>query len=1208
MSTVNCPACGGANPDSHRFCSQCGAMLPEQAVGVEKEDSEELRKVTAIFSDLSGYTAMAERLGPEETKGITSRIFSEAAAIAKKYEGRLDRLVGDCALILFGIPLLHEDDAVRALLTAMELHRYVESLNSAELVARIGRPLTMQTGVNTGTVLAGETDFETGVETVVGDAVNLASRLKDAARPGQILVGPLCWRHTAEAFEYRELEALHLKGKKKPVQAYELLSRKSKQAQVRPEGLSREVHSPLVGRERELKLLEGLAQKAAAGEGSIVFVRAEAGVGKSRLLAELRGKDFLEGMLCLEGSAQSIGKSLSFHPFIEMLDGWAGIREDDGERETCRKLESAVREAAQEKAGEIFPFLAVLRGIGLEGSYADRVNEVARDAMPKLVAKGFRDLLRILSRKKPLILFLEDLHWADQSSLELLEGLFRIVGKERACFVAALRPSEPNTGKLIRDAHELYGERSVLIDLPALSADESQQMIYNLLKSRAVSKSILDPLVERAGGNPFFIEEIVRSWVDEGAVRVTKEGFQIAEYRRVGDIPYTINQAIMARIDRLGEETKKVLRIAAVIGRSFFYRIIAHLAENVGSLDSKIDYLKGIQLIVERRRLDEVEYLFKHALVQKVIYDSLLVQVRKKLHAGVAQAIETIFSERLPEFYGLLAYHYGQSGEEEKVEHYLALAGEEALKIAASSEARAFLTQALEMYLRTKAESIDPRQAAQLLRSIAMAHSIRGENKEAIRYFREALSYLGIRLDVGGPQRMLGALTGLVGLLLTVYFPLRRRRRPASRDDLFVIDIEYQESRRHLLLDPKDFAFAILSMFRHICRYDVSTIPNGTRTYCEVSGLFSMMGFHGIAKRIIEYSTERMNESEIRDKFILDNCRLWHGLFSGCRPFYYDREVRNATARIGDYYTYGLFLWTSGVHEIETGDLEYGAMLIREASALSEEIDHLEIRFWAIAVSLFLNLKKRLYEDVINGYGKYKQILEAAVSATTLVVTRSLITEAEIMSGDLGEAEKILWMNRESLRRSGFVPPPFCADHVVASFHLGVVRLGKAIASRDITSARALRRECRKFGWRAVSLCRVNAPTRVQTYRYMGTWHWLINSPKRAFKWWARSIDEGERLGYRVELSRTYCEIGFRLRAASSSFRAMRGIDSDGYLARAENLFREIGLEKDLEMLHEFRGQPASWRTDCGIDFPGVVGATSTRPRNDLPELRVRQS
>ena len=322
MSTLICPACGSANSDSHRFCSQCGGILSGQAVGSEEQGNEDLRKVTAIFSDLSGYTAMSERLGPEETKAITSRIFSEAAAIAKKYDGRLDRLVGDCALILFGIPNLHEDDAVRALMTAMEIHAFVNALNSLDLITRVGRSLAMHTGVNTGTVVAGRTDFEAGTETVVGDAVNVASRLKDAARSGQILVGPFTWRYAQRDFEYRVLEPIYLKGKEKPVSAYELLGRKPKAQTKDTKVPGRGVNSELVGRRSELDRLERQVLTLINGEGSLVFVKGDAGVGKSRLLSELQKKECMRTVSILEGSADSIGRNLSFHPFLEILNSW----------------------------------------------------------------------------------------------------------------------------------------------------------------------------------------------------------------------------------------------------------------------------------------------------------------------------------------------------------------------------------------------------------------------------------------------------------------------------------------------------------------------------------------------------------------------------------------------------------------------------------------------------------------------------------------------------------------------------------------------------------------------------------------------------------------------------------------------------------------------------------------------------------------------
>jgi class 3 adenylate cyclase len=254
-------------------------MLPGQAAGAEKHGDEELRKVTVIFSDICGYAAMTEHLGPEETKEITSRIFREAAAIARKYDGRLDRLIGDCALIIFGLPRQHENDAMRALWTAQELHAFVDSLNGPELAARIEHPLAMHTGVNTGTVVAGQTDFESGTESVVGGAVNVASRLKDVAARGQILIGPDTYKLTMPYLECEPFSPLLLKGISDPVSAFRILALKPKPKDL-PKCGQRGIRSPLVGREGAIAVFTNCIERLEAGTGTIMIVLGEAGVGK----------------------------------------------------------------------------------------------------------------------------------------------------------------------------------------------------------------------------------------------------------------------------------------------------------------------------------------------------------------------------------------------------------------------------------------------------------------------------------------------------------------------------------------------------------------------------------------------------------------------------------------------------------------------------------------------------------------------------------------------------------------------------------------------------------------------------------------------------------------------------------------------------------------------------------------------------------------
>jgi class 3 adenylate cyclase/tetratricopeptide (TPR) repeat protein len=1127
------------------------------------------RIVTIMFADISGFTAMSERMDPEEVTNIMNECFERLAVIIRKYEGTIDKFIGDCVMVLFGAPVAIEDAPQRALNAAIEMRGELERYCQER---KLAAPLLLHIGVNTGEVIYGAVGSkEQRRETAMGDAVNLASRLEDASTAGQILVGPESYKRTTGLFEFLAKGPIQLKGKEESVPVYELRSRKPSLGRARAES-ERQISSGMVGREQELDRLDLQALKAINGEGSIVHVIGDAGIGKSRLIAELRKRVAGKRVTLLEGRALSTGRNLGYHVFDDLLRRWCGIAEDDAPGESMRKLERLVAQFAGDQVEEILPLIALLTGMQLSGPRLDRVRIIEPQSLAGIVAGKLRQVLASAAHDHAVIFIIEDLHWADQSSIELLESLFRLAESAPVMFVTVSRPGyEDTSGRIHSFTSGKFPALSVELRLNPLREKECSVLLQGLTKMRDFPQTLQDRIYARTGGNPFFVEEIVRSLLASGWLAIKDGTVLPAKQVEEIEIPTTVNEVIMSRFDRLQEELKDLLRVAAVIGRSFFKAILEQLSGPVPGLDQVIEHLKGLQMISERRRQEEVEYLFVHAIMQETIYNSILLQTRRELHRKVAAAIETLFSDRLQGFYGLVAYHYGQSDDEAKLEQYLTLAGEEALKAAASSEATVFLTQALEIYVRTKGEAIDRQRAARLVNGIAMAHTARGEYKEAIRHFNMALSYLGVRPTGAGLRGVMGALTGLLMLLVTVYLPSGRRRRPASQDDLFAIDLEYQKLRMLLMSQSTELVLEGLSLVRRICRFDVATIPNAARLYFDGSGLFCLMGFFGVAKRTLEYASRHMDQTEIRDQYMLNNSRLGYGSYSGERPFTYDREIRKAIIKVGDFFSYQMFLSSSSSHEIATGDLEYAAMLLKEAFTLAEETDHRQIRSVAAGWSLCLSLKKRLFADVIHDSQRFEPIFRVAGSKYESVMPRSWLAQAEIMTDGLDQAEKILERDSEVLRRSGYVFPVFRADHEVTWLLLYVLRLGKAVESQDLASARALRRECRKQGRRAVSNSKKYALIRVETYRYMGVWLWLINKPKGAFKWWGKSIDEGERLGYRIELARTCFEIGSRIRSASPGFRAMRGVDSDGYLVKAEVLFREIGLERDLELLEEVR-------------------------------------
>ena len=437
------------------------------------------------------------------------------------------------------------------------------------------------------------------------------------------------------------------------------------------------------------------------GTGGIVTITGEAGIGKSRLMAEFRRTDMAKRVLLLEGRAISVGRSLSFYPIIDALKHWSRIREEDTDTEAQRKLEKAIRVIHPEEVNEVFPFIATLMGMKLTGKHAQRMKGIEGEALEKLIFKNMRELIIKGSEIRPTVIYIEDFHWVDTSSLELIEALLRLVQEHRVLFVLVFRPSYAETGdRIIKSIVENYPSRWTRIDLDPLNEAESDTLLSNLLQIKGLPHSLRDQILQRAGGNPFFLEEVVRSLIEVRAVVLEKGEYQVTDKIKDIVIPQSIHALVMTRIDRLDEATRNLVRTASVIGRNFFYKILSDVASNIEEIDRRLDHLKEIQLIRERKRMEELEYLFKHALAQEAAYQSILIQRRKELHQKVAHSIEKVFKERLHEFYGMLAYHYSMGEDLDKAEEYMIKAGQEAMKSAASSEALGYFEEALAMYRR----------------------------------------------------------------------------------------------------------------------------------------------------------------------------------------------------------------------------------------------------------------------------------------------------------------------------------------------------------------------------------------------------------------------------------------------------------------------------------------------------------------------------
>jgi predicted ATPase len=481
--------------------------------------------------------------------------------------------------------------------------------------------------------------------TVVGDPVNLASRLTEAAPRGAIYVGPDTYRTTANEFEYREVGRLRVKGRELPVPAWELLSSREHIHRTRSD---HPLSSQLVGRIPQLAELRVYTADIAQGRGGIVLVSGEAGIGKSRLVHDVLATVDPTAVTVLEGRALSVGRGLRFHPFVDLLRHWSGTGDDQNERESLAALHTAVERVCGDQAGELLPFVATLMGLHPTGAHAERIAGIEGEAMETLITHSMRELFRRLALARPLVLLFEDLHWADVSSQKLLEVLLGLLPETPVLFIMVVRP-EPAPARVIEAVRRHNTGRLLEIQLGPLSPHECELLIRNLLNTEELPYSIRRIIGHKAEGNPFYIEEVIRSWVDAGVLEPHQGKFRATAKIDAVVIPGTIDEVIMARVDRLAPEARRLLQMASVIGRRFPYRVLAAVVGEAvrPELELKLASLTRSHLLDEARTGDELEYVFTHALIQETVYQSLLQRTRKALHVAVARSIESLFSSRL---------------------------------------------------------------------------------------------------------------------------------------------------------------------------------------------------------------------------------------------------------------------------------------------------------------------------------------------------------------------------------------------------------------------------------------------------------------------------------------------------------------------------------------------------------------------------------
>ncbi len=626
-----CPGCGTPVGEGDNFCRRCGRRLYGAATG------EEHRYVTALFSDLSGYTALAQQLDDEGLKDIMDRIFRRAYEVITGLDGTIEKFIGDAVVALFGVQRTHEDDALRAIRSARQLHAYVEGLGQ-ELLSLIGRPLQMHTGINTGVVLVGTGAAESGA---LGTPINIAARLSDLAEAGEILVGESLAACVQPFFELDFLGKRHLKGLAAPVGVYRISAEREHPSEVR------RAHGrvpTLIGRQAELATLTAAVKDASDGKGGVVRLCGDAGTGKSRLVHEVRTR--APDLTWLVATCYDFARGTPYAPIAGLVREILGVAHAAPQDEILRRLEDL------NVSGDVFPYLAALcRGDTAAGGCA-RPDEWKTGVYDALYA-----LIRNCGELSPLVICLENVQWADRSSLDLLGYLLRDDALVRRClFIVTYRPFAGMT---------LAGKEVVLGEL---SPGETESLLCEMLGAAYLPATVVERFHKATGGNPFYLEELVAYLLSQG---ISPRDFGRSLTPAV--IPPTIMGLVAARLDRAGREGKMLLQEAAVIGPAFSRLLLEHIS-TVGKVHDVLGQLECDGYITAGAGGEE--YTFRHALMRDMAYASLVRRMREGLHEKIGRALEEqafADAECLSE---LLAYHFMRSPDLERARRFSLMAAQ----------------------------------------------------------------------------------------------------------------------------------------------------------------------------------------------------------------------------------------------------------------------------------------------------------------------------------------------------------------------------------------------------------------------------------------------------------------------------------------------------------------------------------------------------
>jgi class 3 adenylate cyclase/tetratricopeptide (TPR) repeat protein len=1035
---VSCRACGAAVSADALFCSRCGARLDEAVAAPER------RVVTALFCDLVGSTELAEGTDPEEVDRLLRRYYGLAREAIERHGGTIEKFIGDAVAALFGFPLAHEDDPERAVRAALDI---VERIRSDEI------GLQVRVAVETGEAFVRDAAQHHGF--AAGDVMNTAARLQSAAEPMSVIVGPRARASAGRGFVLAEMPPLRLKGKHAPVRAALVV-------RPLPVSVSPSRSIGLVGRERELGELRSVVRDVTQGTGVVMLVEGEPGIGKSRLVAEVRSAS---EVLWLRGRSVETRDAAGYRPFAEQVRSWAGP--EPGWAVLVAKT-LALGLARTDAA-----FLAALAGIEPDLEAAERLALLDPEALQPALYRSVWTWLTALATARPVVLEFEDWHWADGASVQLLEHVAALAGARPLLLLVISRPGSATERALSRAPGGLRR-----LPVTPLAQEEAGRLLDGLVSGHDIAPERLRAALTRAEGNPYFLHELARL---------------IAEQKGVADLPDTVRAVVTSRVDRLPAGLRTLLRSAAVLGRTFEVELLERLGD-CGPVSAALGQLAATQLI-ERAGPDR--YRFAHALTREAVYEGIPLADRHRLHQQAAGALADLHgaaASSLP----AIAYHLAQAQDWEAATSALVAAGEQAARIASDDEALQMYRAAIAAHERLAEDRWTPLERSRIDRQIADALERLGRHEEASRQIAGALTRLGLRL----PQDSAAVKRAMLRELL----PRMLRPPPALPPPGAPLDESELEIDRELHIHGtiayfEDFDMvaldALLLAHRAARANDLEGIAVGS---LSVALLFTALGREQPAMGYISRSLQAADRHG--DPLLLAQARQAGAVVALAQGGWDDVRIlaepsMDVSGGAGDLRVWAggaAFLMTAAAHH---GDLARARELAAEVERVGAESGNLQIHGWGLG---FLGLVNHLEGDAEAAV----RLAEASVAELLRVpdhliaaVGLGVLARAQLRAGHPDAAASTIAKVSAEVEQHGF-RGLYTAYQVEAAAEYALL----ALATDNSAATRKATRRAIRGSLRREHLARWHT---VHAHMLDGGMQWMLGQQRRAERSFARA-------------------------------------------------------------------------------------------------------